>query len=452
MEKETPLHPYSSFENQNRFAGGKKIRMLVFSNDPFGKSNSVGRTLASVLCDCTDYYDVAMFFTRNSVPDYPIESYYRITDKEALKGFFNPKNVGSRLQWKPDSAKTQNSVPPVKKTAFKMLIRDFLWRRIFKKDRAFLKWINDFDPDILVLNGYDTAFLFREAALISKKRNIPLVIYTAEDYPFKRWDPYKRNGHSNLVYWFWRQVLRKAYLTAYKQSSLNLYTDKAMEEVYRMDFPTQNSLVTMTSAQVTSVFYSPKESKPISVLYAGSLPGRWQSLIAVSGALYQADKNAKIIIFCVSPSSPEALELGKQPNVSVRGFLEIDKLNEVIKTQDLILNIEDFAPYWVRDRQRIFSTKIANSLACGIPFLDFSPESCFTTRYLEENNAAFVVTEEKGLLPFFRRFCGDLAFRKQHLESASRCVALNHDGKKTQISVFQRIQAVLNKKDSSFQG
>jgi hypothetical protein len=423
-----------------------KIKMLVLSNDPFGKSNSVGRTLASVLCDSTDFYDVAMFYTRNSLPDFPIMTYFRITDSEALHGFFKPKKIGSEIHWANGTANTQNSTSKVHKTSFKMLIRDFIWRRVFKRDVALREWIDSFNPDVVVLNGYDTAFLFRKAALISKKRDIPLVIYTAEDYPFKKWDPYKRNGKSNPLYWIWHRVFRRAYLKAYNQSSLNLYTDQDMEDAYKIDFPNQNCLVTMTASTAPGCDYHSTASKPISVLYAGSLPGRYESLLAIADALLEADPLSKLIVYCVSTTSKEALALKSRPNIEIRSFIENDQLNRIIWMQDLVLNVEDFLPYWVKDRRRCYSTKVSNCLSCGIPFLDFSPEQCFTTRYLKEKDAAFVISDPKDLPSFFKHFRNDLAFRTIHLENARRCVLEDLNAKATQTAVYLKIKEILSKK------
>ena len=59
---------------------------------------------------------------------------------------------------------------------------------------------------------------------------------------------------------------------------------------------------------------------------------------------------------------------------------------EVIANSDLLVHVESFEKFYTRDLKYAFSTKIADSLASGIPLFMYGAEQISCTRYLKNNN------------------------------------------------------------------
>ena len=93
-----------------------------------------------------------------------------------------------------------------------MVIRDIVWRSYRWWNKDFNKFINDFAPDVVMLQAGDAPFMYAIALKIAKKYKLPIVMYNSEEYVLKEW---MYSSAKNTP--FWHYVLQRRLKTVYKR-------------------------------------------------------------------------------------------------------------------------------------------------------------------------------------------------------------------------------------------
>lgn len=70
------------------------------------------------------------------------------------------------------------------------MLRELVWAFKRWKSSDFEQWIENFNPNIVVLQFGDSSFMIDIALYVAQSRNIPLVVYNTEGYYF-----FPRNWH-----------------------------------------------------------------------------------------------------------------------------------------------------------------------------------------------------------------------------------------------------------------
>lgn len=92
--------------------------------------------------------------------------------------------------------------------------------------------------------------------------------------------------------------------------------------------------------------------------------------------------------------------------------------------------------------QAAFSTKIADSLASGVPLLLFAPETFSETKYLLEAECAVVCTDSMQLKQAVETALNDKQRRLAVVSKAQKTAAQNHDSQKNQRKMYEIICSV----------
>lgn len=154
----------------------ENLKILIVSNNCLSTSNSNGRTIFNLVSNLKDD-QVANFYVYDELPDCEgFTNFYRVRDVDALKAFTSFKKVGQRICDK----KTINSSlePAIEKKEkntknFKNPLgsigREIVWKTPRWRTDEFKAWIDEFDPNVVLLQAGDAPFLFRIARKISKK-------------------------------------------------------------------------------------------------------------------------------------------------------------------------------------------------------------------------------------------------------------------------------------------
>ena len=74
-----------------------------------------------------------------------------------------------------------------------------------------------------------------------------------------------------------------------------------------------------------------------------------------------------------------------------------------------------------------FSTKIADSLACGTCLFYYAPEELASTKYLKETDSACVVTNKTNLLKTLEEIIANEDARKNYVNKALEIAEINHN-------------------------
>ena len=126
------------------------------------------------------------------------------------------------------------------------------------------------------------------------------------------------------------------------------------------------------------------------------------------------------------------------------GFIDYKKCREIIYKSDLLIHVEGFGEGIVKELKIAFSTKIADSLASGVPFFVYAPRGIASTEYLIEKNAACVVTDIDELGIKLEAMIKDSNMRENYVQNALKTVNENHTFNKTATYIMTKILEVSN--------
>ena len=113
---------------------------------------------------------IAQFALRADNPNFDCcENYFCVSDSEALRAFVKGARVGRRLEKQEGRTAVAGAERKRARTALTMLLRNLVWNSGCWKKGGFLAFIENFSPEVLLLQAGDCAFLFRLARRLAKE-------------------------------------------------------------------------------------------------------------------------------------------------------------------------------------------------------------------------------------------------------------------------------------------
>lgn len=424
----------------------KKPKILLISNNPISTDTNNGITIHNFLKSFGQENVINLYFD-TSIPTSKLAlSYYRITDFEVLKfGCF--KKIGNivEINQNNDSERLDNSYHKNKKTAGKMLIRDFLWIISRWNNKKLKKWLLSFNPNCIVLQIGDSPFAIRIANKLRKQLgNIPLFIYNSENYYFKNFDYFEERLNKSFLYSIFYKKLRKQYKLISKKSTW-FHLTESIKKKYEVEFKQSNHFIVRNTPNFKPAKYESKKDR-FNICYFGNLRlGRLSSLLDVARCIETIDSRIELSIYSKETDYiKKAIDSFKQ--VSYKGFSPIKTLEkEIAGNVDLLVHIEPFDDFSKTDLIDGFSTKIVDCLNSGIPFLIYSPDSLNLYQYLKKYDACYLTNSEESLKRTLIELFENKNIRLAKVNNAQKLVFLNHNKEKNQTLIHNVIISCLNK-------
>ena len=125
---------------------------------------------------------------------------------------------------------------------------------------------------------------------------------------------------------------------------------------------------------------------------------------------------------------PEILRILAEPeSIRIHGFVQGREFEEAFQAAELLLHVESFDSQMIDKVKHSVSTKIADSLASGIPLLAYGPGGLSSIEHLHRNACAFVCTEPERLQETLDAAMNDLKMRGEVSKQARIIAAQFHD-------------------------
>lgn len=426
-------------------------RVLVVSYNSFSKENANGRTL-EFLVNSFEKQNLAQLFFSSEGPDFEYcDRYYRITEKNLLYALKKRTPVGRALVKSQDSfdGGVKNATTTFgdrisgfakrnKTSTFIKFLRNFLWKLTKPQwfNKSLQNWIAEFAPDVIfTISGKNSCFHYI-ALRIAKSYNLPLVVYHCEDYCYKNAYP------NSLFYKAYIRGLKKSIDELMRYASLAIYNSDAIKSIYS-EFHSTPHMVAYMSTDIHPVIKTHKE-KELIFSYMGNLGlGRDVSLCELAEALLQIEPLAKIQVFAPNVSDWFVQTAKDLPNIEYKGFINYEECRAVMEQSDVLIHTESFDEKIKQDLKIAFSTKIADSLASGVPFFVYAPKGIASTDYLLKHGAACVATSKEELQKKLALFVEDDSLKDQYVTSALAIVKKNHTLQTTVKQIEERINGLL---------
>lgn len=399
-------------------------RLLIFANNCISKTNSNGRTIANLLADYPRDL-VAQFYIHGPTPDFDrCGSFFRVSDGDALNAFLKRKKVGAYVSCEDENIPQQTSGNGRKRNAATMLLRDLAWSLGNWKRGGFWKFVEDFQPEVLLLQAGDSPFMFKLSVKVSKRYKIPLVIYSSEDYPFKNHDYFRAKGFAHALYPVFRSRLCYCFGKAMKHAAYAIYNSEYLQQTHNEKYKLPSTVI-YTATQIEP---AKQPAEKFSAVYLGNMAlNRHLQLIEIAQTLHDISKEAYLDVYGKAPSKEVEDAFAQCEAVRFNGFVSYEEVIEILQKSALLVHAESFDDFYRKDLKHAMSTKIADSLGSGNCFLLYAPEEMACTRYLQDKKVAYVVSHREQLREVLEKLILQPESRRTYLSAAQKLVKENHN-------------------------
>ena len=414
-------------------------KILIISNEPLSNTYSNGRTLRNFLLNIPKE-QIAQFFLHGQ-PDLEVVShFYKVTDMDALNAFLMRKPKEKKVhQAKGNVAVTSNAQPKkIRRSCKTMVFRDIIWRSYAWWKKDFDNFIKEFHPDVLLFQAGDAPFMFALTIKIAKKYKLPIIMYNSENYVLKK-RMYSGSNEKSVWHKMLHGRLKRVYKKLMNKVSFCIYSTEYLEEQYQKAYPHPNKSCALYMVSELEPLLDNSDNEHFSLLYCGNLGvGRVIPLAEIAKTLYKIDKEATFNVYGKFVSEQGKRHLCDNPNVIYGGTVSYDQVPELMSNASMVVHSENTDR--IEHLQYAFSTKIADNLASGRPFLVYASNEYLFSEYLKQNECAHVANDVDQLETILQECIKNITYRNKYVHNAIDIAQKNHNAN----SNGKRINEILN--------
>lgn len=409
------------------------MKVLIISHNPISSQSSMGKTFMSLFSQF-DNSELCQLYIYPTVPSERFcGAYYRVTDKEAVKGAVFHSRIGGEIdvsqitgeQGAYENATDESLYRNKKnKSALRRLLRDVAWSLAPWYNRSLEDWLDREAPTCIFVAPGVAKFLYDFAIRISKDRGIPIVTYICDEFYFVQ-EP--------------DAVLDKLRLTLLKSKIEELLANtgrlivisEELKREYAGRFGVETDVL-MTGSAFTASEYVDIDHRPKTVCYFGNVrSNRYFSLGQIGSVLDELNQDLgsefRLKIY-TSEKDREILNyLGQYQSIELCGFVTGTAFEQKLRMSDVLLHVEAFDADSIDRVRHSVSTKIADSLASGVPLLAYGPEEVSSMKHLIRHECAITVASREQLRGALLTVLTEEHVRRRTVENALRVAREYHD-------------------------
>lgn len=419
-------------------------KVLVISNNSFSKTSNNGRTLGNLFIGWPKDR-IAQFCVSTTTPDYEVcDNYYLMTDRSALGGFIHFRK-GKRCRIEDNLGTEGNTSINGKKqskTPLKRLLRHFVWSGKSWNSKEFQKWINDFNPEVVLVMNSDATFILDIATEVTSKRNIPLVMFNTEGFYFI--DAIKHRNYGPLKIALQKcnnYIYRKHFRRMMKKVKLSIHLNSLLARDFRSEFGGEH-IVLYTGSGVQFDSSNLHIEKP-SFAYMGNFGfDRPQALVEIAEVLQSINPSYMLDVYGKAPTEKVVQMFSECPGISYHGMIPYEDVINVLHSTTILIHAEVQSEKYEESLRYGFSTKIADSISSGHPFLMFSSPEVAGAKYIIDTGAAWFAQNKTELKEAILSILSDEVERSRVLGVAHSVAEKNHSIEKNRETFVNAINSV----------
>lgn len=423
----------------------ENIKLLIISNNALQLSNSNGRTLIKLLNNVSKN-NIAQFCL-SGIPDFNFcDKCFILTDNDALdaifsrKKFINKSFIKNQTSFEINVLKNKKTSKKITRNCRNMVIRNLIWKTYFWWTKELDFFIKSFAPNVILFQAGDAPFMIDITLKISKKFNLPIIVFNSENFVLKKY-MYSSIKKQN----FWHLILHKSLKTKYKKlvkkAKSFVYSTEYLKEEFDKKY-NSNSFVIYTSSNMNKLI--PIKHDGFIISYIGNLGvGRYLALAEIAEVLDKFFPMMKLQIFGKFENDEEKQYVCKFSSVIYKGLISYEEIPFQMQKSDLLLHCESSER--IENLKGAFSTKIADSLSCGIPFLVYASREYPFVKYLIKNDAALIASNQNELIETLSLCLKDKNFLNQKVSNALNTALKYHNESKNSNLMFKLLLNAINK-------
>lgn len=422
----------------------KEPRVLVVANNSFSLTSSNGRALGNLFIGW-DRTALAEFCISSDGPNFALcNNYYCITDYAAIKSCLSFKEAES-IDLKTQINIRNNNVGAsgkIKKTAFKVIVRNLAWMTSAWRGKNFWSWVDTFNPDLVLVQNTDSAFMLKIAYDVSKRTNTPLVFYNTEGHYFFD-TPYTSGSFGDrFFYGIYRRLYTKLFRKVFNTARMVIHCNTLLKKDFDAAFSVPSHVIYISSFLNPST-HTFNSHEPVFSYLGDFLNGRAPVLVELGSILNSINPNYKLDIY--GNGTPEDINLFQSTDyVDYKGFVSYEDVVTIMDNSDILFHVESQDKKWYEPLRYGFSAKIADTISMGKPFIQYSSSHNAGAKYLQETKAGWFVDNKTDLKNIIKDVINNESLRDEQHDNALKTAHLNHDAAKNRSEFKSLLISVLN--------
>ena len=424
------------------------MKVLIISHNPVTNQSNMGKTFMSLFSGFQSS-ELCQLYIYPTLPNSRYcGAYYRITDKQVVKSLLKFRCPGGEIR--PDQIREDQKAyedagdeslyrSRKNKSALRRLGRDALWMLSRWYSPELKKWLDREAPDCIFVSPGVAKFIHNFALRIAKDRKIPIVTYVCDEYYFvKQPDSWL----DQLRLWLLRRKIEKlmantAHLVAISDELKEDYGEKFAVSVTKL----------MTGAAFSAAFAPKVTENPDTIRYFGNIRcNRFVSLGEIGWELDAINRELgtqyKLEIYTAEKDAQILDSLRRYESIRLCPFVSGEAFTKALEESQLLLHVEAFDEASVDYVKHSVSTKIADSLASGIPFLAYGPECISSMLHLRRSGCAMTAVSREELRSMLLTAFTDPETRGRVAANALATARVYHDTKANGEKLRQILESV----------
>lgn len=414
-------------------------KILIISHNVIGGNGNMGSFLKGTFKGWPKDKLCQIYF-HSEIPINDIcEEFYRITDFDIIKSIFKIRKAGRAFSRKDIQFNRSNERVATKAQAkiYRMgkknksvmrIVRNLLWNINSWKTEELNQWMMKCKPEVIYFASGDYTFAYNIALYLSQTYKVPMTMAIYDDYYF---NAPKRTLLEKLQI----KQYEKIFIKTIREVKYCWYVSDVMKSIYEKSFNV-NGGIQYKSAEIINI---PEKNNAMPIFsYAGGLSlGRWVALVKIGKALKQIDSSGELYVNVYSSEKDKEIikHMNKANGIKFHGEISSNEVKNVIVDSNVLIIVESMDNEVRKRTLCSLSTKVADCLASGRCIFAFGPHEVGTIKYLEQNNCACIVNDEKDLIPRLKEIM-DSDTRKNYIEKALMVARTNHNSERIRENLY----------------
>lgn len=383
---------------------------------------------------CWDPKKLALIYTRADLPDTSVcNRYFQISESQIIRSVFKPwMRVGRKVINTPDTSKLAEiqteheryTKAHRKSSDLLPVLREIVWKLGRWKTPELKQFITEFNPDIIFVPIYPTAYMARIQRYVAKLTGKPTVGYLADDnYSY---DSCKNIW--NYIHRFW--LRRHVGPLARGTKEMFVIVEKEKEDTDQR-FGTDSKILTKSVDFSIRSYEHKRPNNPLKFIYTGSLIiGRDKTIALLADAINKINDNGvKAELFIYSQTEPNASIKHKLNNGASHfcGKISREQVLEEQRNADVVVFAEALDGKEANVAKLSFSTKITDYLSNGKCVLAIGKDCIAPIDYFKRNDAAIIANDAAGIESSLRIIVNHPELIDEYGEKAFNTAIRNHE-------------------------
>ncbi len=355
-------------------------RLLIISNNVLSNTRNNGKTIYSYI-DSLDSDQVAQLYFNGEYPSVGGYKYFRITDKDIIKGVLSPKKRGCAINDARESAAPEGVTSSRHRGDVMRLAREVIWQGKWKSKKL-IEWLDEVSPTAIFFVGGDCLFAYDICKFIAKRYNARTSLYITDDYIMPR-------TKDSLVGKLRKKKIKKRIEKCLEYAESFFTVSDMMRREYK-DLFGKDSSVIVNLSEPLKMQVEDKDDSAYTMMYAGSLYyGRDEMLGKLSAAVKEYNdthvKKALLKVYTNMPPDEKTRSRFIVDGASEYcGSLDKDGLRLELNRSDILVFVESFDKDLMEKTKYSLSTKVPEYLSVGKPVLAIGPMGIGSIDYLSD--------------------------------------------------------------------